>query len=174
MDDRSVVAAQIGRPPRSAVDVAVRCPLGLPVVIEVPPLLDNGTPFPTLFWLSCPLAVKRIGRLESGGGVAAAEERLAADPELMSRHEAAMENYRRRRDRRLPEEYAGPRPPGGVGGARAGGKCLHAHYADYASGADNPVGEEAAAHIEPLDCAVPCVAVVTGAVVRNPAWVEPR
>lgn len=174
MDDRSVAAAQIGRPPRSPVDVVVRCPLGLPVVIEVPPLLDDGTPFPTQFWLSCPLAVKRIGRLEASGGVRAAEGRLAADPELLARHQAAMDRYRSRRDRKLPEGYAGPRPRGGVGGAGAGVKCLHAHYADHAAGSDNPVGEDVAADIEPLDCTVPCVAVVAGAVVRNPAWVEPR
>jgi len=174
MDDRSVVAAQIGRPPRSTVEVTVRCLLGLPVVIEVPPLLDDGTPFPTQFWLSCPLAAKRIGRLEGAGGVKAAEERLAADPELASRHQAAMERYRRRRDRALPDGYAGPRPRGGVGGAGAGVKCLHAHYADHAVGSDNPVGEDVAAHIEPLDCTVPCVAVVEGTVARNPAWVEPK
>lgn len=174
MDDRSVVAAQIGRPPRSTVEVGVRCPLDLPVVIEVPPLLDDGTPFPTQFWLSCPLAAKRIGRLEGVGGVKAAEERLNADPDLAARHDAAMERYRLRRDRALPEGYTGPRPRGGVGGAGAGVKCLHAHYADFAVGSNNPVGEDVAAHIEPLDCTVPCVAVVEGTVARNPAWMEPK
>ena len=70
MDDDAVVAAQIGRPLRSAAVTARRCHLGLPVVITVPPLLDDGTPFPTRYWLCCPLAQRRVGRLESSGGVA--------------------------------------------------------------------------------------------------------
>ena len=75
MDDREVVAAQIGRPLRAAANVVSRCHLGLPVVVQVPPLLDDGTPFPTLYWLSCPLAAKRVGRVESVGGVKTMERR---------------------------------------------------------------------------------------------------
>ena len=68
MDDRGVVAAQIGRTPRSVVEVAGRCHLGLPAVTVVPPLLDDGTPFPTLYWLTCPLAVKRLPYGADTGG----------------------------------------------------------------------------------------------------------
>jgi len=174
MDDRAVVAAQIGRIPRSRVDVVARCPLGLPAVTRVPPLLDDGTPFPTLYWLSCPLAVLRISRLESEGAITAMEERLARDPELARRHEAAMERYRRDRDALLPPGHAGPAPRGGVAGATKGVKCLHAHAADALAGNDNPVGEWVLSRIGPLDCTEPCVAVVDGEVVRNPAWREPR
>src|SRR3989304_3019321 len=77
---RQVVEIQIGRTLRSNADVVVRCHLGVPVVIRVPPVLDDGTPFPTLYWLSCPLAVRRIGRIESAGGVASMDRRAMRDP----------------------------------------------------------------------------------------------
>ena len=80
MDDAAVVAAQIGRPLRSEAQVVTRCGLGMPVVTRVPPILDDGTPFPTSFWLSCPLANRRIGRLESAGGVRTMEEWVEAHP----------------------------------------------------------------------------------------------
>jgi hypothetical protein len=173
MDERAVVEVQIGRPPRSAVVVAARCHLGLPVATEVPPLLDDGTPFPTRYWLSCPLAVTRVARLEAAGGVAAADRRIASDPKLASEYEAAMERYRRERDAQLPTGHAGPVPRGGVGGSSGGVKCLHAHYADTASGNENPVGASVASQIEPLDCTLPCVAEIDGRVERNREWSEP-
>ncbi len=173
MDDRDVVRAQLGRPPRSDVAVTSRCHLGLPVVIAVPPFLDDGTPFPTSYWLTCPLAVRRIGRVESAGGVRAAEARIEADPDFARRHLAAMDRYARDRDALIPEGTAGPRPRGGVGGARAGVKCFHAHYADRRSGNENPVGDVVAPQVEPLNCTEPCVAEVGGVVERNPAWTEP-
>jgi hypothetical protein len=67
-----------------------------------------------------------------------------------------------------------PRPSGGVGGARTGVKCLHAHYADYAVGHENPVGSVTAPWVEPLDCSAPCVVEAASGVERNPGWVEPR
>ncbi len=173
MDDRRVVAVQIDREPRSVVDVVARCPLGLPTVTKVPPLLDDGTPFPTSFWLTCPLASKRIGRLEAEGGVKKAEAKLDTDPEFAAAHEAAMRRYENDRDRLIEPEREGPRPSGGVGGSRRGVKCLHAHYADHAAGNANPVGAETAASIEPLDCAIACVVEIDGATVANPLWVEP-
>ena len=174
MDDRAVVAAQIERRPRSSIDVVARCHLGLPVVIAVPPHLDNGTPFPTRYWLTCPLAVRRIGRIESVGGVKAAEARLEADPKLAARHTAAMERYAAEREALIDDSIERPRPSGGVAGAVAGVKCLHAQYADHAAGNDNVVGEWTAADVEPLDCYSPCAADVEGQVVRNPEWREPR
>ncbi len=174
MNDRDVVAAQLDRPPRSPVDVAVRCHLDMPVVVKVPPLLDDGTPFPTTYWLSCPLAVRRIGRLEGAGGVRAAEARLAGDGDASRRYAAAMQRYAEERDDLVPEGHEGPRPSGGVGGTRTGVKCLHAQYADHAAGHDNPVGEWTASDIEPLDCSVACVADGGEGVSRNPSWFEPR
>ena len=174
MDDRGVVKAQIGRPPRSPIDVAHRCHLDLPVVITVPPLLDDGTPFPTLYWLTCPLASKRVGRIEAAGGVRIAEQMLADDPDVRAAHDAAMDRYRDDRDARIPEGYRGHRPIGGVGGTRAGVKCLHAHYADTAAGNTNPIGAWTAEQIEPLDCTETCVAFNDNCWSRNPAWTEPR
>jgi len=173
MDDDAVVAAQIGRPLRSAAAPARRCHLGLPVVIVVPPLLDDGTPFPTRYWLCCPLALRRVGRLESASGVTAMERRAAADADFGLRLRAANRRYAAERDSALADG-AGPRPSGGVGGARDGVKCLHAHYADHAAGHDNPVGEAVAAWVEPLDCSEPCVAEEAGRVVVNSRWREPR
>ncbi len=173
MDDDAVVAAQIGRPLRSAAEAARRCHLGLPVAIVVPPLLDDGTPFPTRYWLCCPLALRRVGRLESAGGVAAMERRAAADPEFGRRLQEANRRYAAERDAALAGE-GGPRPSGGVGGARDGVKCLHAHYADYAAGHDNPVGEAVAPWVEPLDCTEPCVVEAAGRAVTNSRWREPR
>ena len=174
MDDRAVVAVQIERQPRSAIDVVARCHLGLPVVIAVPPHLEDGTPFPTRYWLTCPLAVRRIGRLESVGGVKAAEARLDADPDLAARHGSAMERYAADRDALIDETIDRPRPSGGVAGAMVGVKCLHAQYADHAAGNDNVVGEWTAADIEPLDCAVACVAAAGNETIRNPEWREPK
>lgn len=173
MDDQAVVAAQIGRPLRSAAIVARRCHLGLPVVIVVPPLLDDGTPFPTRYWLCCPLALRRIGRLESAGGVAAMDRRAAADPEFGRRLREAHRRYAAERDALLVPG-AGPRPSGGVGGAANGVKCLHAHYADHAAGNENPVGEAVAPWVEPLDDDQPCVVEAAGRMVTNPRWREPR
>jgi hypothetical protein len=174
MDDRAVVAAQLGREPRSVVDVVARCHLDLPVVIAVPPHLDDGTPFPTRYWLTCPLAVRRIGRIESRGGVRAAEDRVAADPALRARFDAASERYRTERDALVAADAPPYVPTGGVGGTQRGVKCLHAHYADHVAGNDNPVGDMTAAEIEPLDCRSMCVAAVDGVVRRNPDWREPR
>jgi uncharacterized protein len=167
--DRDDLEAQIGRPLRADSDVVTRCHLGLPVVADVPPILDDGTPFPTRFWLSCPLACTRVGRMEGSGGVRAMERHAAADPDFGARLDAAHLRYAAERDAKVPAG-AGPVPTGGVAGARAGVKCLHAHYADHLAGNDNPVGEAVAPWVEPLDCAVPCV--IDGA--SNPAWREPR
>ncbi|HJQ95364.1 MAG TPA: DUF501 domain-containing protein [Acidimicrobiia bacterium] len=163
------IAAQIGRPLRAESRVAGTCHLGLPVVIEVPPLLEDGTPFPTHYWLSCPLAIKRISRLESGGEVGRMEARRQTDPVFASDLASAHRRYAAQRDALLPAD-AHPRPRGGVAGAIAGIKCLHAHYADHAVGNENPVGSIVAPQIEPLDCTIPCV--VAGAL--NPDWQEPR
>ena len=173
MDDGEVVAAQLERPPRAPVAVLHRCHLGLPVVIDVPPFLDDGTPFPTSSWLTCPLAVKRIGRIEADGGVRAAEALIVEDQDFGAAYAGAMERYRLDREARIPSEHRGPSPTGGIGGSSGGVKCLHAHYADHAAGHDNPVGAWVTPEVEPLNCTVPCVATIDGDIVRNPEWLEP-
>ena len=169
MSCRPDIEAQIGRPLRAESDVVARCPLGLPVVVSVPPVLDDGTPFPTRYWLTCPLALARIGRIESVGGVRRLEAWIDADPHRRAALDATHRRYAADRDSVIQGEptYL---PSGGVSGSTAGVKCLHAHYADHAAGNDNPVGAAVAPYVEPLDCTRPCV--VDGA--RNPAWVEPK
>ena len=169
MDDAATVAIQIGRPLRAPVEIISPCHLRLPVVVKVPPLLDDGTPFPTMYWLSCPLATRRVGRLEGVGGVKAMERRAESVPEFGRALEAAHNRYAMERDALVPPE-ADPRPTGGVAGTTRGVKCLHAHYADTRAGNTNPVGELVAPWVEPLDCEFPCV--VDGS--ENPAWHEPK
>lgn len=169
MSDRADLEAQIGRPLRADSEVVARCPLGLPVVAAVPPILDDGTPFPTRYWLSCPLAGIRIGRLEAAGGVRSMERHAQADPAFGRALDRAHARYGAERDA-LVASGISPAPSGGVAGARAGVKCLHAHYADHAAGNDNPVGELVAPWVEPLDCTIPCVADGE----TNPRWREPK
>jgi hypothetical protein len=174
VDDQRVVAAQLERPLRAPIEVVDRCTLSLPVVVSVPPLLDDGTPFPTRYWLTCPLARIRIGRLESAGGVKSAERWIDASPEIAERFEAAAVRYAIERDSLVPAD-ADHRPSGGVGGSRRGVKCLHAHFADHRAGHDNPVGEWVAPWVEPLDCSTPCVIEgTTGNPERSREWREPK
>jgi hypothetical protein len=170
VNDADVMRVQIGRPLRGDPSVAARCHLGLPVVAAVAPLLEDGTPFPTRYWLTCPLASKRIGRLESIGGVRRMEAKRMSDRSFdVALHEAHV-RYGAERDSLIPAGYEGPIPSGGVAGLNQGIKCLHAHYADTAAGNENPVGAVVAGWIEPLNCTAPCVA--EGA--RNPLWEEPE
>lgn len=172
MDDRQAVAAQIGRPLRSGVDVVARCHLEMPVVSRVPPILDDGTPFPTRYWLSCPLASRRISRIESAGGVQAIDRKVAKDADFAAAVDEAHERYRAERDAAVPED-ADPRPSGGVAGAVVGVKCLHAHYADMAAGNENPIGTLVSPWVDPLDCEMPCVVDDGDDVILNPGWREP-
>src|SRR5438045_1433693 len=73
MTDRAAVEALLGRPARSDVDVVVRSATGEPVVIRNPPILDDGTPMPTRFWLVGDEERRAVSGLEAEGGVRAAE-----------------------------------------------------------------------------------------------------
>jgi hypothetical protein len=133
--DVATLTVLLGREPRGEFDVVVRDGTGAPVVIRNAPLLDDGTPMPTRFWLVDPELVLRVSRLESAGGVRAAE--AAVDADAVAR---AHEQYAAERDAALPAGHAGPRPHGGVAGTARGVKCLHAHYAYFLAGGDDPVG----------------------------------
>ncbi len=133
-DDLAMVTALLGHAPRGDL-VVVRRRDRVPSVIENAPLLHDGTPMPTRFWLVDPDLRSAVSRLESEGGVRAAE--AAVDPAELAR---AHERYARERDALTPAGRGGPRPTGGVGGARAGVKCLHAHLAWWLAGGDDPVG----------------------------------
>jgi hypothetical protein len=133
--DRAAVAILLGREPRSGFDVVVRHADGSPVVIRNPPILDDGTPMATRYWLVGDRERRLVAALESDGGVRAANR--AVDAEELA---AAHERYGAERDAAIPESAVGPRPSGGVGGTRQGVKCLHAHYAWFLAGGDDPVG----------------------------------
>jgi hypothetical protein len=135
-EDLEIIRGLLGREPLSAFTVVVRDETGQPVVIQNAPFLDDGTPMPTRFWLVGAAEINRVGRLEADGGVKAAEAAIA--PELLR---AAHDRYQKVRDLAIPEDHEGPRPFGGVGGTREGVKCLHAHYAWFLAGGDDPVGE---------------------------------
>ncbi|HSR45640.1 MAG TPA: DUF501 domain-containing protein [Acidimicrobiia bacterium] len=173
INDQAAATIQLDRPLRATGEVVARCHLALPVVMRVPPVLDDGTPFPTLYWLTCPLALRRIGRLESVGGVKQMERLLESDEALTAAFARRHESYAAERDALVPAD-APLRPEGGVAGLRRGVKCLHAHYGDFAAGGDNPVGALVAPWVEPLDCARPCVVGDGADVAWNPAWREPK
>lgn len=152
MNDRDVVAQQIGRDPRGAMEVVVRCEYGLPSVVRTSPVLDDGSPFPTLYYLTCPMAVRAIGRLEADGTMEMYEQRLAEDETLRAAYERAHERYRAARDALVPlgdEQQTAGGMPGRV-------KCLHALYAHELADA-NPIGASVREVIEPLGCPAPCV-----------------
>jgi uncharacterized protein len=133
--DHQDVARLLGREPSGAFVVVVRRPDGTPAVIENAPLLHDGRPMPTLFWLVDPAARAGVSRLEAAGGVSRA---ASAVPSVAIAHAHA--RYALARERLLPADHSGPAPSGGVGGTGRGVKCLHAHLAWYLAGGDDPVG----------------------------------
>jgi exopolyphosphatase/guanosine-5'-triphosphate,3'-diphosphate pyrophosphatase len=135
VSDRVAVTRLLGREPAGAFVVIVRRPDGSPVVIENAPLLDDGRPMPTRFWLVDAALREAVSRLEASGGVRRAAAGVSAEAVATAHTRHAAE-----RDRALPAGHTGPRPTGGVGGTRQGVKCLHAHVAWYLAGGDDPVG----------------------------------
>jgi len=113
----------------------VRDATGEPVVVRNAPLFNDGQPMPTRYWLVGKRQVLAVSRLEAGGAVRRAEAEI--DPALIADAHA---RYAAERDKALPTDHTGPRPHGGVGGTRKGVKCLHAHYAWFLAGGDDPVG----------------------------------
>ena len=142
-DGVDAVAARLGRAPQGHFEVVVRDERGAPVVIRNAPLLDDGTPMPTRYWLVDPAVRQAVSRVEGAGGVKRAE--AAVDPAALA---SAHARYAAERDAALPPGWAGSRPSGGVGGTRAGVKCLHAHYAWHLAGGDDPVGRWVAERLE--------------------------
>lgn len=144
--DLATVAAQLGRVPRGVVDVAARCVCGRPTVVRTAPRLEDGTPFPTVYYLTHPGAVAAVSRLEAAGVMRSMNDRLAADPELAEAHRRAHEHYLAMRAELgdVPE----------IAGVSAGGmptrvKCLHvlvAHALAAGPGV-SPLGDEALALI---------------------------
>jgi uncharacterized protein len=121
MSDAEIVERQLGRRPRAFVRVAVRCPFGQPAVTEQAPIDEDGRPFPTQFYVTCPFLVAAISRLEAAGGVVR-WSRAAQEDEVLARSLA----HAQAEQRRLRPEL-----DAGIGGSTRSGslKCLHAHAA---------------------------------------------
>ena len=161
VNDDKIVAEQLGRPPRGAFAISVRCSYGYPQVIRVHPVVD-GKPFPTLYWLTCPFLSREIGHLEAAGWVKQLESRMVEEPELRSAmHEAHQRTWSQRDQLLSPEEKAALAADGtlvGLEGRGIGGisdwdrlKCLHLHAA-HALADENPVGSIALSMLPALEC----------------------
>ena len=155
--DAELATRMLGRPLRGQSAVAVRCGWGLPAVLRVSPQLDDGTPFPTMFWLSCPLANKHVGRLEAAGVMSTLTDRVRLDADLAAEYTAAAQRFVEARDQ------LGPPVPRGdaAGGMPHRVKCLHSLYGHYLATLDNPIGQWVAERVEPMWCPAPCVTSAT-------------
>lgn len=152
LDDTEVVALQSTRLPRTPWRVAARCRFGRPTVIASPSRLDDGTPFPNLFWLTCPHLAEKVAALESAGEAARWAQRAAVDSQLADGLRAADAAVREARaaesggrDACASVGLAGQRDPLGV-------KCLHAHVAVALAGIADPVGAGVLSAVE-SECA---------------------
>jgi uncharacterized protein len=151
---RAVISAQLGRPARGASAVVHTCGFGLPTVVRVAPRLEDGTPFPTTFWLTCPVMRSRVGTLEADHAMVGLNQRLAQEPQLAADYAAAHERYLAFRD-----TLGDPLPDAQVsaGGMPRFVKCLHVHAAHHLATGDNPIGAWTVARTTPAPCPAPCV-----------------
>jgi hypothetical protein len=160
-DDVRAIEAQLGRPPRAIHAVGHRCPCGNPDVVTTEPRLEDGTPFPTTFYLTCPRAASMIGTLEASGLMREMTDRLAEDGDLAAGYERAHEAYLAARAE--VAEATGQRVPE-IDGVSAGGmparvKCLHvlAGQALAQGRGVNPLGDEVLDVLGEWWTAGPCV-----------------
>ena len=145
--DLAVVENQLGRTPRDVHAISYRCPCGKPAVVETPPRLSNGEPFPTFYYATCPRLTAAISTLETTGMMGEMNERLETDLVLAGEYAAAHDDYIAARSvlqMDVPE----------VENVSAGGmpnrvKCLHSLIAHSLSAGPgvNPLGDEALAHL---------------------------
>ena len=143
--DLAVVENQLGRSPRDVHAISYRCPCGKPAVVETPPRLSNGEPFPTFYYATCPRLTAAISTLETTGMMGEMQARLETDAVLAGEYSAAHDDYIAARSALqidVPE----------VENVSAGGmpnrvKCLHSLIAHSLSAGPgvNPLGDEALA-----------------------------
>jgi uncharacterized protein len=144
VNDERVVSWQLGRPARALRGVAARCAYGFPAVTEQAPYGEDGTPFPTTYYLTCPWLVSEIARLEADGGVERFSRAAAEDPELALSLAAADAEQRRLRPE-LPVGIAGSR-------TRENLKCLHAHAAFALARPGYRLGEQIVEEVDERWC----------------------
>ena len=153
MDERAMVARQLGRPPRAFGRVVVRCPFGLPAVTEQAPYDVRGEPFPTTYYMTCPHLVAAIARLEASGGVEQWSDAASADAVLGESLARATEEQRRIRHGLAGDELGtdgGASLELGIGGSRSPAhlKCLHAHVAFALANPGYELGDRILAEVE--------------------------
>lgn len=140
--DQQEVSRQLGREARGIVEIAARCVCSRPLVVKTEPRLEDGTPFPTLYYLTQPAATAAVSTLEAQGLMAQLQQQLEEDQELAAEYLAAHESYLQDRSE-LAEVLE-------IAGISAGGmptrvKCLHAlvgHALAKGPGV-NPIGDSA-------------------------------
>lgn len=142
-EDFAAVTALIGRVPQGEFRVVVRSRHGEPVVLMNAPLLEDGTPMPTLYWLVGASEVHAVSQLEADGAVDEVEALIGLDA-----IDEIHQRYMTTRDALIPASHTGHRPSGGVGGTRRGVKCLHAHLAHWLAGNDDAIGEWVATQLD--------------------------
>jgi len=161
VEDERTIEFQIGRTPRGLSAISRRCGYGFPQVVRVHPIVE-GSPFPTLYWLTCPFLAGKVDRLEADGWIGRFEARLTSDPELAARLRAdGMEYVRERTALLSKEERATVADRGwteslferGIGGIadRRRIKCLHAHAA-HALATRNPIGSLVLSMLDRIEC----------------------
>ncbi|MFM7014151.1 MAG: DUF501 domain-containing protein [Actinomycetota bacterium] len=138
--DIASVSKQLGRPARDIVAIAARCICGNPIVVQTKPRLEDGTPFPTVYYLTLPAATSAISTLEATGLMAELQQRLLKEPDLAEQYSLAHQSYLA--DRNLLGEVEEIRDIS-AGGMPQRVKCLHALAAhSLAKGAGvNPIGD---------------------------------
>ena len=158
--DAEAVAAQLGRAPRGLQAIAPRCPCGLPDVVQTAPRLPDGSPVPTLYYLTCPRAAAAVSAREAAGAMRAMTDRLTTDDAARAAYERAHADYLARRDVAAAAAGLEPLPRGtqSAGGMPDRVKCLHALAAhELAVPGANPFGREALAAAGPWWSRGPCV-----------------
>ena len=123
-NEKQTVEIQLDRKIRSNIDVVVKCHFDLPVVVDVPKNLDDGTPFPTMYWLTCPMYVKKVSTLESNGMVKDLDNQLVNNKKLNKLWRKRQKSYESERNKKYKSLSNTVSPIGGVGGTTKSIKCF--------------------------------------------------
>ena len=115
-NEKQTVEIQLNRTVRSNIDVVAKCHFDLPVVVDVPKNLDDGTPFPTMYWLTCPMYVKKVSTLESNGMVKDLDQQLVDNKKLSKLWRKRQKSYENERNKKYKSLSNTISPIGGVGG----------------------------------------------------------
>ena len=165
-NEKQTVEIQLDRKIRSNIDVVAKCHFNLPVVVDVPKNLDDGTPFPTMYWLTCPMYVKKVSTLESNGMVKDLDNQLVDNKKLNKLWRKRQKSYENERNKKYKNLSNTISPIGGVGGTTKSIKCLHSHLADELVSGENVIGKVVLESVGGCNCIEPCV--IDGS--KNDKW----